>query len=99
MFSKKDIIFSETMGVCRVDDVTKLQPKNGKAYMYYHLRALKALKDKSKVAYIPVENHSVNLRFLKTKEEAKMLLDSGVKLNEIEKQEIDYVLKMEENKK
>lgn len=68
MFQKKDYIYSETMGVCLVADVTNLAPKKGTAVSYY---VLKSVYQKDKVAYIPVENHSVELRELITPDEAR----------------------------
>ena len=70
MFQKKDMIFSETLGVCSVDDIVKLADNKKDTYYYYLLRSV---YDKSKKAYIPVENHSVQLRELITKEEALCL--------------------------
>lgn len=72
MFQKKDYIYSETMGVCRVEDVTNLSPRKGNAVSYYVLRSV---YQKDKVAYIPVENHSVTLRQLISPEEAKTIWD------------------------
>ncbi len=68
MFQKKDYIYSETMGVCLVADVTNLAPKKGNSVSYY---VLKSVYQKDKVAYIPVENHSVELRELITPDEAR----------------------------
>ncbi len=68
MFQKKDYIYSETMGVCLVADVTNLAPKKGAAVSYY---VLKSVYQKDKVAYIPVENHTVELRELITPEQAR----------------------------
>ena len=60
VYSKKDIIFSSTMGLCIVSDVTKLSAdKNTPPVPYY---VLKSFYDKTHVAYIPVENHEVELR-------------------------------------
>ena len=70
MFQKKDYIFSETMGVCLVADVTNLAPKKGNAVSYY---VLKSVYQKDKVAYIPVENHTVELRELITPEQAMQI--------------------------
>lgn len=70
MFQKKDYIFSETMGVCLVADVTNLAPKKGNAVSYY---VLKSVYQKDKVAYIPVENHTVELRELISPEQAQAL--------------------------
>lgn len=70
MFQKKDYIYSETMGVCRVADITNLAPKKGTAVPYY---VLKSVYQKDKVAYIPVENHIVELRELISPEQAQAL--------------------------
>ena len=70
MFQKKDYIYSESMGVCLVADVTNLAPKKGTAVSYY---VLKSVYQKDKVAYIPVENHTVELRELITPEQAQKL--------------------------
>ena len=67
MFEKKDYIYSENMGVCIVEDVTRLITAQKKEVMYYVLRPV---YQKDKTAYIPVENHSVELRELITAEEA-----------------------------
>lgn len=68
MFEKKSIIFNENMGVCRVDDITGLSVQKVNPVFYYVLRSV-YLKDKT--AYIPVDNHTVVLRELITKEEAE----------------------------
>lgn len=62
------MIFSETMGVCEVRDITKLSEDNGKNFDYYVLRSV---YDKTKVSYIPVENHKVALRTLISQEKAE----------------------------
>lgn len=92
MFEKKEYIYSETMGVCKVADIVKLSPNNrfGEPVWYYQL---KSAFDKSKVAYIPVENHQVSLRPLLTKEEAEGILAEDMeKLDEKRKGEIRFVL-------
>ncbi len=76
MFQKKDYIYSESMGVCLVADVTNLAPKKGTAVSYY---VLKSVYQKDKVAYIPVENHAVELRALITKEQAQALTEEWQK--------------------
>lgn len=58
MFEKKEYIYSETLGVCRVDDVTKLSLNRGLPMTYYVLRSV---SNKDKVSYIPVEHHQVQL--------------------------------------
>lgn len=91
MFQKKDYIFSESIGVCRVDDVTRIHMRVGESPMYYVLRSY---FDKSKVCYIPVENHQVALRELRNKEQIEMMLSKqDVKmLPEPEQGEAAYVL-------
>ena len=91
MFQKKEIIYSETLGVCSVDDIVKLADNKKDTYYYYLLRSV---YDKSKKAYIPVENHSVQLRELITKEEAlclQMEEDFDKKSEQI-KGEVRYVI-------
>ena len=57
------------MGVCIVSDVTKLSAdKNTPPIPYY---VLKSYYDKTHVAYIPIENHEVELRPLMDETEAK----------------------------
>lgn len=90
MFEKKDIIFSETLGVCQVAELTKLSAKNGDGVMYYGLRSI---EDKKKVSYIPVENHQVQLRALISFEEAEQLARGDqTGLTSQQKSEIQYVL-------
>jgi len=90
MFEKKDIIFSETLGVCQVAELTKLSAKNGEQVLYY---GLKSIEDKKKVSYVPVENHQVQLRPLITIEEAERLAkEDQSQLTNEQKREIQYVL-------
>ncbi len=90
VFEKKDIIFSETLGVCQVAELTKLSTKNGEPVLYYGLRSV---EDKKKVSYIPVENHQVQLRPLIAQEEAQRLAKSDqAGLTDAQKSEIQYVL-------
>lgn len=90
MFEKKDVIFSETLGVCQVAELTKLSAKNGEQVMYYGLRSV---EDSKKVSYIPVENHQVQLRPLISVEEARCLegMDQD-QLTDKQKEEMRYVL-------
>lgn len=91
MFQKKEYIFSESLGVCRVDDIAKLSSKNEEQRLYY---VLKPEFDRTKTSYIPVEGHKVLLRELISKERAEELLKQG--LPDIEQDaelgEIAYVL-------
>lgn len=96
MFEKKEIIFSETLGVCRVAEITKLAAKNGESVMYYGLRSV--VNEKS-VSYIPVEHHQVQLRPLISYDEAVGLNQNMPEsLTEQQKQEIQYVLSREKHK-
>lgn len=91
MFQKKEIIYSETLGVCSVDDIVKLADNKKDTYYYYLLRSV---YDKAKKAYIPVENHTVQLRALITKEEALCLQkeEDFDKKSEQIKGEVRYVI-------
>ena len=95
MFEKKDVIYSESMGVCRVADIVRLSPNNrlGEPVPYY---LLKSVFDSSKVAYIPVKHHQVALRELISKEEASAVSEEELKkLDELRQAEIRYVLEQE----
>ncbi|GFI23997.1 hypothetical protein IMSAGC011_02787 [Lachnospiraceae bacterium] len=91
MFQKKDIIYSETIGVCMVEDVVKLADNKKDVYQYYLLRSV---FDRKKKAYIPVENHTVQLRNLITMQEAIALQEEMdyEKKNIHIKEEIAYVI-------
>lgn len=89
MFEKKDIIFSETMGVCRVAEIAKLPAKNNEQVLYY---GLKGIYDDKKVSYIPVEHHQVLLRELITIEEAKELSAKRDLLTPQQLEEVEYVM-------
>lgn len=95
MFQKKDIIYSETLGVCIVDDIVKLSDNRKDTYNYYLLRSL---FDKTKKAYIPVENHSVKLRELISSEEAQAIKtrDNFDQYSQTLKDEVTYVLSKNE---
>ena len=90
MFQKKQKIYSETQGVCIVDNIVQLPAGKGETLPYY---VLKSVFDSSKVSYIPVNNHQVNLRDLFTVEEAKELLQNPeLEKNVLLKAAVDYVL-------
>ena len=75
MFQKKDVIFSDAIGVCYVEDIVKLvAQKNAVPVTYYVLRSL---IDKKKNSYIPVENHKALLRPLISLEEAQKILQEA----------------------
>lgn len=89
MFQKKDIIYSGNIGVCVVTEIAKLTDKRGETVNYY---GLKALRD-GKTAYVPVENHSVELRELLSINDAIEIKNAKYDdCSANEKYEIDYVL-------
>ena len=93
MFQKKQKIYSETQGVCVVENIVQLPAGKGQTLPYY---VLKSIMDE-KVSYIPVNNHQVNLRELFTEEEAQQLLqDPDLEKNEQLKAAIEYVLQSKE---
>ena len=86
MFQKKQMIYSESLGVCQVENIVGLSAtKGGETISYY---VLKPIFQEEKTSYIPVENHQVTLRELFTEEEA--MKDSLLK------QAVRYVLHMEQ---
>ena len=96
MFEKKQIIYSETQGVCRVDNIVSLSATKGEKGIPYYV--LRSVFDTSKVSYIPVEHHQVKLREMFTPEEAQELLESEeLSKNEKLKEAVDYVLRRKEN--
>ena len=95
MFEKKQIIYSETMGVCQVDNIVSLSATRGEAGVPYYV--LRSLTDKSKVSYIPVDHHQVALRVIFTRQEAQEMLGTEeLKKNPLLKEAVEYVLRNEE---
>ena len=93
MFQKKQQIYSETQGVCVVENIVQLPAGKGETLPYY---VLKSLMDE-KVSYIPVKNHQVALRELFTEDEARALLESPeLEKNEQLKAAVNYVLQSKE---
>ena len=92
MFVKKQLIYSETLGVCRVENIVQLSAvKDGPQREYY---VLKPLLDSRQAAYLPVKDHAQVLRELFTEEEARQLKDTrDYRENENLKKAVDYVLK------
>lgn len=100
-YSKKDIIYSSTMGLCIVSDITKLSADKNMTPMPYYV--LKSYYDKTHVAYIPVEKHEVELRPLIDEETAlaeceelkeAYKTDDGYVPDELRVGEIAYVMKL-----
>ena len=93
MFQKKQQIYSETQGVCIVENIVQVPAGKGVTLPYY---VLKSVFD-GKTSYIPVNNHQVNLRELFTEEEARALLQSPeLEKNEQLKAAVEYVLQSKE---
>ena len=94
MFQKKQIIYSEKLGVCRVENIVHLAAgRNDRPVDYY---ALKPLLGTQQAAYLPVINHTQQLRELFTPEEARSLKASeAYQQDEVLKSAIDYVLSQE----
>ena len=93
MFQKKQKIYSETQGVCIVENIVQLPAGKGETLPYY---VLKSVSDE-KTSYIPVNNHRVNLRELFTEEEARELLQNPeLENNRQLKAAVEYVLQSKE---
>ena len=93
MFQKKQKIYSETQGVCIVENIVQLPAGKGETLPYY---VLKSISDE-KTSYIPVNNHQVSLRELFTEEEARELLKNPeLEKNEQLKAAVNYVLQSKE---
>lgn len=95
MFQKKDIIYSEALGVCQVENIVQLSvSKDAPSVAYY---VLKPMFSKEKASYIPVENHQVVLREMFSEDEAKELKASeAYKKDSNIKSAVDYVLGCED---
>lgn len=92
MFQKKQYIYSETLGVCLVENIVHLTAGKEDPVAYYLLRPVFA---KAEASYIPVENHQVVLREMFSEEEARaMEEDPGLDLSKqpLLKDAIDFVL-------
>jgi hypothetical protein len=91
MFEKKQIIYSETQGVCQVDNIVSLSVNRGEKGIPYYV--LRSVFEPSMVSYIPVDNHQVKLRELFTTEEARALegTDTLAKDEKLQ-QAVKYVL-------
>ena len=93
MFQKKQKIYSETQGVCIVENIVQLPAGKGETLLYY---VLKSVSDE-KTSYIPVNNHQVTLRELFTEVEARELLQNPeLENNRQLKAAVEYVLQSKE---
>lgn len=91
MFQKKQIIYSESLGACAVDNIVSLSAtRTGPQLQYYVLKSL----FEDKVSYIPVEHHQVILRDMFTREEALELKETKQYEEDIHiRNAVDYILK------
>ena len=92
IFEKKSYLYSENMGVCRVEDVTRLVTARKQEVLYYVLRSVYR---KDKTAYIPVEGHTVELRELISPEDAEKELFEDTALEPLAR-ELGYLEPAEE---
>ncbi|HAF26916.1 MAG TPA: hypothetical protein DCG85_06335 [Lachnospiraceae bacterium] len=91
-FEKGGYLYSETLGVCKVSDIPKLSVNRRvtKTMDYYKLRPV---SDLSKAAYIPVENHKVELRELISLEEANSYNEEELKeMPALKREEVRFVI-------
>ena len=88
---KNEIVFSDTLGVCQVAEVSNLTTKKGDSLLYYRLQSV---FNKDKFSYIPANGHQMKLRDLISIEEADVIktAEDFTKLPDINRQEIEYVL-------
>lgn len=87
---KRNRLYSETLGVCVVDNIVSLAAsKREKPVLYYVLKPV----FEDKVSYIPVEHHRVVLRDMFTGEEALKLKETEqYEKDKHLRQAVDYVL-------
>ena len=91
ILKKNEIIFSDTLGVCQVAEVSNLTTKKGDSLLYYRLQSV---FNKDKFSYIPAHGHQMKLREIISVDDAeKMQLNEDfLRLSAIRQQEIEYVL-------
>ena len=91
ILKKNEIIFSDTLGVCQVAEVSNLTTKKGDSLLYYRLQSV---FNKDKFSYIPAHGHQMKLRDVISVDDAQDIKakEDFEKLSLLEKQEIEYVL-------
>lgn len=91
ILKKNEIVFSDTLGVCQVAEVSNLTTKKGDSLLYYRLQSV---YNKDKFSYIPAHGHQMKLRDIISVDYAEKTKSSEnfLKLSVIERQEIEYVL-------
>ena len=91
ILKKNEIVFSDTLGVCQVTEVSNLTTKKGDNILYYRLQSI---YNKDKFSYIPAHGHQMKLRDIISVDDAQEIKakEDFEKLSLLEKQEIEYVL-------
>lgn len=74
MFEKNQYVVCGNNGICQVEDVTTLSMSGANRDRLYYI--LKPVAMKNSTVYLPVDNTSVRLRRILTREEAMELIDS-----------------------
>ena len=94
ILKKNEIVFSDTLGVCQVTEVSNLSTKKGDSLLYYRLQSV---YNKDKFSYIPAHGHQMKLRDIISVDSAQKIKSSEdfLNLSVIEQQEIEYVLSSE----
>lgn len=90
IFKRNEDVFSDSLGVCRVAEVSTLNG-NSNTYQYYKLESV---FNNAKFCYIPTVGHQMNLRELMSADECQKLQGSPefINLSDLQKQEVEYVL-------
>ena len=91
ILKKNEIVFSDTLGVCQVTEVSNLTTKKGDSLLYYRLQSV---FNKDKFSYIPAQGHQMKLRDIISVGDTKEIKAKDVfsNLPLLEQQEIEYVL-------
>ncbi len=91
LLKKNELIFSDTLGVCQVTDISNLTTQKRDCLLYYRLQSI---FNKDKFSYIPAHGHQMKLRDIISVDYAEKMKSSEkfLKLPKIEQQEIEYVL-------
>jgi len=91
ILKKNEIVFSDSLGVCQVTEVSKLTTKKGDSILYCRLQSV---FNKEKFAYIPAKGHQMQLRDIISVHEANKLKGNKdfATLSLIQQEEVEYVL-------
>ena len=99
MFQKKDYVYVDNIGVCKVEEITNLVQKDGNSVMYYGLRSQQHTQT---TAYYPIENHEVIIRNLIGLDEAEAIIkdynQEEPNVSEPELYEAHFVIELDKRK-